>query len=275
MASILYSAIICLFIVRRLKAEDCSVWDAAVLGLLIGGTLLVKRTGLFVLPLALWLLWTHGPRSERLTRLGAFFGCAVAIGIWWPLYARPVMSGYLGTATAPDYQPTLSKILHSPSFLSWITTLLETALLPDWYLEIVLRGPMQIIGSLVLASILAVAIWGLVARHDRFHYRLRTLSVAAMLTLMFAVVHYVVTVDWRAHMHGRYLLNAAPWLVCLFAGMWPVVDRLDRRLADSGLWQRLRETVPVLVALAIFVFDAAWWYLAWEFYSNIERRFGL
>jgi hypothetical protein len=114
-----------------------------------------------------------------------------------------------------------------------------------------------------------------VARHDRFHYRLRTLSVAAMLTLMLAVVHYVVTVDWRAHMHGRYLLNAAPWLVCLFAGMWPVVDRLDRRLADSGLWQRLRETVPVLVAMAIFVFDAAWWYLAWEFYSNIERRFGL
>lgn len=60
-ASILYSALICLFIVGLLKSGQCSLRHAAILGLLIGGTMLVKRTALFVVPAVLWVLWTRAP----------------------------------------------------------------------------------------------------------------------------------------------------------------------------------------------------------------------
>lgn len=274
MAAILYSSIICLFIVRRLRAGDCSVADAAVLGVLIGGTMLVKRTGLFVAPVALWLLWTVGEPSRRLQRLGAFAAGAVVVGPWWPLHTWRWTGGIAGTTIAPTDQPSLWFLISHPALvLPWVVGLLETALLPDWYWELILRLPVQIIGAVVLLLIAIVAVIGLIVRRDHFHVRLRAISVVAALLLLAGIVHYVVAVDWRAYMQGRYLLNALPWIICLLAGMRPITDAWNERFRESALWGRAREMLGPLMGLAVLVFDAAWWYLAWLFYMNIERRF--
>jgi hypothetical protein len=274
MASILYATIICLFIVRRLKEDRCSVRQAAVLGLLVGGTLLIKRPGLFVAPVALWVLWSVGERSQRLRRFGAFALGAVATGVWWPLRTAQMTGGILGSSTIPHNQPSLEMLMWNLDMVvSWAIALLETALLPAWYWELILRLPVQIIGAVILAVIVGVAVWGLVVRRDRFHYRLRALSVVAMAALFFGIMHYCIHADWRAHMHGRYLINAVPWLICLFAGMRPIIDALHERFHGAGWWRSLREMGGPLFGLAAVVFSSAWWYLAAEFYANLEDRF--
>jgi len=99
------------------------------------------------------------------------------------------------------------------------------------------------------------------------------MAVVAMVSLFMGVMQYILMVDWRANMHGRYLLNAVPWLICLFAGMRPVIDALSERLGEASWWKHVTEMAGPLFALAVVVFDGAWWYLAWVFYSNIEKRF--
>ena len=273
-ASIFYSSIICLLLIRTLKAKRCSVRHAAVLGLLVGGTLLIKRTGLFVAPVALWVVWSAGERDDRWRRLGAFALGAVATGMWWPLYTWHVTGGLFGSATPAENQPNFYILARKPDYvLSWIIALLETSLLPTWYWEIILRRPVQIVGATLLAITIAVAIWGAVSRRDRFHFRVRTMAVVAMVSLFMGVMQYILMVDWRANMHGRYLLNAVPWLICLFAGMRPVIDALSERLGEASWWKHVTEMAGPLFALAVVVFDGAWWYLAWVFYSNIEKRF--
>ena len=275
-AAILFSSVACLVLVRRVVEGRCSLRQAAGIGLLIGGGVLVKQTTLFVAPVALWALWTAGPPDRRWARLGLFVAGAAVLGVWWPLHNR-LLTGELFPHFSPvpnQAEVTASVMAHPATLLTWVRLILETNFLPDWSWALLPRA----ISTLAAVGLVVVAggcfLWGLRDRSDLRARRLRAMGFAAPVILIAFLLQHAVFSDWRVQIGGRYMLNAIPWYLTLLGASLPLL----RRPAAAGAAPPVPAVTggipgrpsPLLglAAVLLVLFDMAWWYVVYLYYSN-------
>ncbi len=266
--SILYSSLICLAIIARVRAQACSIWQALGLGLLLGGGLLVKQTTLFALPIALWVIWQMGGPPQRLRRLGLFALGFLALGLWWPLHNHSLSGQWFPCYTIPPDQARQASeaLAHPLTLLGWIRAILETGFLPDWSVLFVPRL-LSTLAMLIVAGMIGVVFFVGLRRGEKLHRQMRGMALAAMLLLLAGIVQFSLTTDYRAQIGGRYLLNGLPWLLALFAAGLPLLPRPTQVEGEAS------ETRPpprwlVVPVILLALFDLGWWYIVQGYYTG-------
>lgn len=259
--SILYSSLICLAIVVRVRAQTCSRWQALGLGLLLGGGLLVKQTTLFALPLALWAVWQTGNPIRRLPRLGLFALGFLALGLAWPLHNHALSGQWFPCYTIPPDQAARASdaLSHPLVFASWLRAILETGFLPDWSVLFVPRL-LSTLAVLLLIGLIGVVFLAGLRRGEKADRQMRGLALAGMLLLLAGIVEFSLSTDYRAQIGGRYLLNGLPWLLAFFAASLP------RRAEASETPPPPRWLAIPFILLALF--DLGWWYIVQGYYTG-------
>ncbi len=265
--AILYSAVAALALVARVRAGTCTLAQAAGLGLLMGAGVWVKQTTLFVVPVAVWTVWAIGEPKQKLPRLGAFALAGILAGCGWPLRNHAVTGQWFPHYAAVSHQAEVTAgVLANPLvLLSWTKLMLQTGFLPDWA-DLLLPPVLATIVSLALALGLIVCfVVGLRDRSDPVARRLRGMAMAALLTLLAALLQYAAFSDWRVQIGGRYLLNGIPWVLILLSASFGLFRRSGTPSVRPPL---LAWLAPVLLIL----FDLNWWYVVFLYYS--DPKFG-
>lgn len=265
-ASILYSSVLCLMIVSRVRAGECSWRQALGLGLLVGGGLWIKQTTLYEAPVAIWALWTAGAPARRWARLGLFAAGAAIVGVGWPLH-NYLTSGdpFPLFVPAPHQEQIPGQIgAHPLTLLAWLRLVLETSFLPDWSWGLMPRELSTVAAFGAAGAVLAAFAFSLRAGGDAKTRRLRAMALAALVTLLVGILEYCVFKDWRAQIGGRYLLNGLPWFLTLLATSLLLIRERTAPKPLPGGAALLLGVGAVLVAL----FDVAWWYVVFLYYSN-------
>ncbi|MDQ3814299.1 MAG: hypothetical protein M3347_10155, partial [Armatimonadota bacterium] len=272
-ATILYSSLVCLFVVNHFQLRRCSPAQAVAIGALVGGGLLVKQTTLFAAPIALWMIWTTGEPAARWKRLVLFTLGFLATGLWWPLHNVLSSGHWFPCYTRPENQAwAQAQIQQNPLILlAYLRTTLETSFLPDWSWHFLRREIQTVVSYSVAALLGMLALYRLRHRDDPRSRQLCAMSGIALLLLLAGILQYSVVNDWRAQMGGRYLLNGIPWAVTLVATSLPLLMR-----PRSTTWRFTSLISPaILTAFAIGVivlFDVAWWVLVYVYYQTIAGR---
>lgn len=269
-----YSAWFCYLLVMRWNEGAITVRQAFLLGLAAGAGALVKQNTLFVVPIALWLLWTLAPPGSKARCVGRFGVGFLLTSLWWPLH-NVLMSGTIFTPmTRPPNQPTPAVVLGNwqKIGIEWGRALLESAFLPDWSIMFVPRAfetATMVGGAGAMAFLFA---WGFRQRANMALWRLRAMSFVAILLLFFSILQYAAFQDQRAQFGGRYLLNALPWAMVFIAASLPVVTRRkdESKIAPPGL-------VALILLGFLLLIDASWWFIAWTHYqtsiaTELQRR---
>ena len=259
--SILYSSLLCLLIVRRVKSGECSLRQALGLGLVVGGGALIKQTTLYALPLALWTVWAVGGQSGRGTRLGLFIAGLPILGLWWPLHNRLVSGQWFPCYTIPVNQAQVAAqaLSHPLILLGWLRNMLETSVLPDWSALFLPRLISTAAAIVLVPATGSLFLYGAGGSQDRIGRQLRGLALAGLLLLPLGVMQFSLADDFRAQIGGRYLLNGLPWLVTLLGASLPL------------LGSRLRQSPPLGAAVSLVLlglFDLGWWYIVQGYYSS-------
>ena len=267
--AILYSAVAALLLAARVRAGNCTLTQAAGLGLLMGAGVWVKQTTLFVVPVAVWTVWAVGDPNwqPRLARLGAFALAGIAFGCVWPLRNHAVTGQWFPHYAAVQHQAevTASVLANPLTLFSWTKLMLQTGFLPDWA-DLLLPPVLATVVSLLLAvTLIACFVAGLRDRSDPVARRLRGMSMAALLTLIAALLQYAAFSDWRVQIGGRYLLNGIPWVLTLLSASFGL---FRRERAPSVRPSLLAWLAPALLIL----FDLNWWYVVFLYYS--DPKFG-
>jgi hypothetical protein len=253
--TILYSAVLCLYLVRRLRDQECTMRHAVALGLLIGGCTWIKQTTLFAAPLALWVVWMLGDREHRWQPLGAFAALSLGVGIWWPLHNVLVSGSPFPCYTIPPDQPGAEALLTQRApVLEYFRMIAETAFLPDWSWTFLPRLLSTVVTLGGAAAVAGLFLHSLRAREPAWRRQAQWFAVAAIGFLMVGILQFCLLTDWRAQNGGRYLLNGLPWLVALIATTLPGT--------------RLQPLLPVGAVLLV-LFDAGWWLLVAAFYGKM------
>jgi len=231
------------FILYRLVSVDSRhvVRDYAVLGLLLGLSVLVKLTLLSLLPLVfLPLLRRDLSTKERLSALGLFAAAFFAIGGWW--FIRNVLT----------YQDVLGRQeIVNPAAYAW--NIDRKSLLAPYFRESFWRlsgqsfvgkfGFMRIdmppayygAWRVLLMVSVAALVTGCVTRLFREWRRWRDLAAGSPALLggavagaLAALLHYNLTVSQP---QGRYLFHVLAAITCLFVMGWRELARpVSRRL---------------------------------------------
>ncbi len=265
--AILYSAVAALVLAARVRAGTCTLAQAAGLGLLMGAGVWVKQTTLFVVPVAVWTVWAIGEPKQKLPRLGVFALAGIALGCGWPLRNHAVTGQWFPHYAVVQHQAEVTaSVLANPLVLfSWTKLILQTGFLPDWS-DLLLPPVLSVTVSLALALGLIVCFAvGLRDRSDPVARRLRGMSMAALLTLVAALLQYAAFSDWRVQIGGRYLLNGIPWVLTLLSASFGLFRRSGAPSVRPSL---LAWLAPVLLIL----FDLNWWYVVFLYYS--DPKFG-
>ena len=267
--AIFYSAVAALALAARVRAGACTLMQAAGLGLLMGAGVWVKQTTLFVVPVAVWTVWAIGDSAlrPRLARLGAFALAGIAAGCGWPLRNHAVTGQWFPHYAVVQHQAEVTAgVLANPlTLLSWTKLMLQTGFLPDWA-DLLLPPALATIVSVSLAvALMACFIVGLRDRSDPVARRLRGMSMAALLTLVAALLQYAAFSDWRVQIGGRYLLNGIPWVLTGLSASFGLFRRSGTASVRPSL---LAWLAPVLLIL----FDLNWWYVVFLYYS--DPKFG-
>lgn len=263
--AILYSSVVCLEVVKLVRSGTCSARRAALLGLLVGFGALVKQTTLFALPVALWAIWQTGAREERGRRLALFILGVIATGIWWPLHNRLAAGSWFPSYTRPANQPDspIAFAIANPlSVLDWFRTILETSFLPDFSRPYIPRSFSTVVVALGILAFLWVCVAAFRRMEPEPDRTAAVLSVAAALLLMLGIFQYTLFTDWRAHIGGRYMLNALPWLAAFAAVALP-------RVLPSREPGAVPKSIPLAVSL-FALFDLCFWYLAIQRYEALD-----
>ena len=269
-AAILFSSVACLVLVRRVRDGSCTLRQAAGIGLLVGAGVLVKQTTLFVAPVAVWALWTAGPPDRRWARLGLFAAAAVAGGVWWPLHNWLATGGlFPHFSPAPDQTAvTASVIVHPAKLLSWTRLILETGFLPDWSWAVLPRAVSTVAAAGTVALTAGCFLWGLRDRADPVAWRLRAMGLAAPLILIASMLLYGAVSDWRVRIGGRYMLDAIPWFLTLLGATLPLRGRQATGAEAAGGAATRPPLLLGLAAVLLVLFDLAWWYVVYLYYTN-------
>ncbi len=265
--AILYSAVAALVLVSRVRVGTCTLRQAALLGILIGVGVWVKQTTLFVVPVAVWTVWAIGEPKQRLPRLGAFALAGLLAGCGWPLRNHAITGQWFPHYAAVQHQAEVTAgVLANPlTLLSWTKLMLQTGFLPDWA-DLLLPPVLAVIVSVSLAvALIACFVVGLRDHSDPVARRLRGMSMAALLTLVAALLQYAAFSDWRVQIGGRYLLNGIPWVLTLLSASFGLLRHSGKPSVRPSL---LAWLAPVLLIL----FDLNWWYSVFLYYS--DPKFG-
>ena len=283
-AAYAYSALLCFVLVSRWKAGTCTPRQAFLIGLLCGAGTLIKQNTLFAIPLALWILWITAAPGQKGSLPGRFGIGVLLTGLWWPLHHFLTAGDPFPSFTPSPTQPSLQTIAQNwpVMFQDWIRYLLESAFLPDWSLMFVMRSFETTLVLLLVVGVLLLFGLGLRApRHSPWR-QLRAISFSGMVLLLLGVLQYCALKDQRAHIGGRYLLNALPWALVFLAASLPLFARRSPNesqlelqavdVADPPIWALL----PISFLLLI---DAAWWFIVWTHYqtsvaTELQRRLG-
>ena len=89
--------------------------------------------------------------------------------------------------------------------------------------------------------------------------------MAALLTLVVALLQYAAFSDWRVQIGWRYLLNGIPWVLTLLSASFGLFRRAGQSMVRPSLMTWL---APALLIL----FDLNWWYVVFLYYS--DPKFG-
>lgn len=284
-AAYAYSAFLCFVLVTRWKAQDCTPRQAFLIGLLCGIGALIKQNTLFAVPLALWIILLTGkPYGQKIVR---FIIGALLTGLWWPLYHFLTVGDPFPTFTPNPDQPSLQTLAQNwpVIFKDWIRYLLESAFLPDWSLMFVPRWFETTLVLLLVASTILLFILGLRAPKFSPWRQLRAISFAGMILLLLGVLQYCAFKDQRAHIGGRYLLNALPWALVFLAASLPLFAGRTTNEGENETVNELSNNIPdpptfALLPLGfLLLIDTAWWFIAWTHYQTLigielQRRFG-
>ena len=271
-----FSALFCFVLMQRWQADSCTPRQAFFIGLLCGAGILVKQSTLFALPLALWILWTVA-KEAHVQKMALFFGGALLTGMWWPLHNILAVGEPFPTFTPSPTQPSLIEIFVKWKITIgfWLRILLESSFLPDWSLYFVPQKFETAIVLSIVAFFVALLIYGLQAPKTSRWRQLRALGFSGMVFMLIGVLQYCAFKDQRAHIGGRYLLNALPWAIVFLAASLPLMSRQN---ADD---EPLKIPPPSSFALIpvgfLLLIDCAWWFIVWTHYqtsiaTELQRR---
>lgn len=271
-----FSALFCYALIRQWKIGSCTPKQAFGLGLLCGAGLLIKQSTLFALPIALWILWIIAEPRQRINLFSRFSIGLLLTGIWWPLHNILAHGEPFPTFTPNPTQPSLLEIFTKwhQLFHDWIPLLLNSSFLPDWSLYFVdVRFEGALVFGIILVALLLLLYGRFVSQNPRWR-QLRALSFTASVLLLLGVLQYCFFKDQRAHIGGRYLLNALPWATVFFAACLPLLQKDNLEKLPAKL-----PTVAMLPLGFLLVVDFAWWFLAWTYYgtqiaTELQRRAG-
>ncbi|HEY0076088.1 MAG TPA: hypothetical protein VGB77_18450 [Abditibacteriaceae bacterium] len=281
-AAYAYSALLCFVLIARWKADTCTPKQAFFIGLLCGAGALVKQNTLFAVPLALWIILLSG--APRVQKASLFCGGALLTGMWWPLYHFLTVGDPFPTFTPNPTQPSLLTLAQNWPIIvkDWLPILLNSAFLPDWSLLFVdIRFETTLVLLIVGGFIFLFAL-GLRAPQSSQWKQLRAISFTGMVLLLLGVLQYCAFKDQRAHIGGRYLLNALPWALVFLAASLPLFARHDKTASQSADLANTIADPPASALLPIgflLLIDAAWWFIAWTHYqtqvaAELQRRLG-
>lgn len=263
-ASVLWSTVLCLMLVLRVRHGTSDLRQAAWFGLAVGFGMWIKQTTLFVAPLALWAVWATSPAERRRRHVTAFLLAAVVAGIGWPLRNRLVEGAWFPFFVRPYDQPSPAEVLANPKVLAlWGYTILMTFVLPDWATGFINPVVARAITFGGLALLTGVWVYRWRDRRDHPAWLLRNLAVAAFACLFAGVLQFTAMTDWRASISGRYLLNISPWLVTFLAASLPGRSERPRPVV------RIELITGVILLLLV---DLMWWTLVAAFYAGVARR---
>ncbi len=292
--SYLWSAVTAAWLMYLLYREHPVTWQqVAIAGALVGGGLMVKQTTLLAVPAALIVIWvTHTCLRHRLRALLLFAVAVLLIGMWWPLHNFSVSGDFF-----PNYAPksvgqhnVLPEMMADPKGGSivigvWLRNILASAILPDWaWMEGLVDLKLIAVTSRLLAfAAVLVALATLWRTYRRNRNGLSPTAVdelrrdgycvwaclAVLASLIGSILWFCITVDWRAQIGGRYLLNGVPYLLAIFA----MATRKPRPIsavpaASSQQWRQVAINSGLVIgSLGLIAFHIWWLLVVTRFYS--------
>jgi len=292
--SYLWSAATAAWLMYLLYREQPATWQqVAMAGALVGGGLMVRQTSLFVLPGAILIVWvTQTRRRSRLCAMLLFVATVLLVGMWWPLHNFSVSGEFF-----PNYAPKsvgqhnlLPEMMADPKGASiiigvWLRNILASAILPDWaWMEgLVDLELVAAVSRLLVVAAVLVALATLWRTYRRNRNRLSPTTVeelrrdgycvwaclAVLASLIGGILWFCITVDWRAQIGGRYLLNGVPYLLAIFA----MATRKPRPIsavpaASSQQWRQVAINSGLVIgSLGLIAFHIWWLLVVTRFYS--------
>jgi len=292
--SYLWSATTAAWLIHLLYRKQPATWQqVAIAGALVGGGLMVRQTSLFVLPGAVLVVWiTQSRPSSRLRVLLLFAVTVFLVGMWWPLH-NFLVSGELFPNYAPKSvgQHNLLPEMMADSQVAFVIlggflkAILASAILPDWaWMEGLIDLELIVAASRLLAfAVVLVALATLWRTYRRNRNRLSTATMeelrrdgycvwvclAVLATLLGGILWFCITVDWRAQIGGRYLLNGVPYLLAIFAMATRKPGPIsDASAPSSQQWRRVAFDWGIVIGLLGLIAFNIWWLLVVaRFYS--------
>ena len=290
----LWSAVTALCLLHLLYLRHPPTWEKVVMaGLLVGGGVMVKQTTLFAVLPALIVIWVTRTRLHRRLRALLLFAVTVlVVGMWWPLH-NFLVSGEL----FPNYAPKLAhqhdillEMMADSKFAfiiigEFLERILASAVLPDWGWtgKLVDRELVAAAGRLLAFAVLLAALGTLWRAWPHRREQLPPATdddlrrdaycvwacLAALLTLIAGILWFAITVDWRAQIGGRYLLNGMPYLLVILAMATRQPEPVNTvPVVDSQRWRRAAINSGLVVgSLGLIAFHIWWLLVVARFYS--------
>jgi len=292
--SYLWSATTAAWLMYLLYREQPATWQqVAMAGALIGGGLMVRQTSLFALPGAILIVWvTQTRRRSRLCAMLLFVATVLLVGMWWPLHNFSVSGEFF-----PNYalksvgQHNLLPEMMADSQVAFVIiggflkSIIASVVLPDWaWMEGLVDLELIAAASRLLAfAAMLVALATLWRTYRRNRNGLSPTTVeelrhdgycvcaclAVLASLIGGILWFCITVDWRAQIGGRYLLNGVPYLLAIFA----MATRKPRPIstvptASSQQWRQVVINSGLVIGSIGLIAFHIWWLLVLaRFYS--------
>lgn len=231
-ASVLYSTLLCTWVVHAVLSKPPLPRLAVFSGILVAGCLLIKQNTLFAAPILAWCVVASTKNNKAVTKeIFVFIATALLCASPWLIFNWMRLGHLLPRILQPEDQPALADYIAQPQILvGWLRTLMESAVLPDWSWDFLPRTLSTAVALVMLIVFVILAVKKNSDVKDILGRRLNAMSVASAILLLIGVMEFAMFDDWRGHVGGRYLLNCLPWAAVLVA-VWlpPVRQKLIAR----------------------------------------------